>query len=242
MNPKIDDPEAFPKRVAEICQLYRQAHALRTQRVHVVSCDEKTGIQALERMKPTKLPKPGQIEKREYEYPRHGTLSLIGSFDVVTGNIVGQSIGPTRNESDFVEHIKTTVAAVPEAQWVLVCDQLNTHKSESLVRWIIQECSLDISAQELGLKGKSGLLKSLQTGAKFLEDPSHRIRILYTPKHGPWLNQIEIWFGILSAKVIRRGSFTSLEDLASKISSFIDYFSKTARPFKWTFKGFPLEA
>ena len=200
-------------------------------------------MQALERIAPTKPPMPGKVERREYEYRRHGTLCLIGSFQVATGKIMHGTIGPTRTEKDFADHIRKVVMTDPKAGWVFICDQLDTHKSESLVRMFIKLEGLDISSEKLGVKGKSGILKSMKTRAKFLEDQSHRIRVLYTPRHCSWMNQIEIWFGILSAKVIRRGNFQSLEDLKTKVVNFIDYWTKTwARPFKWTFKGLPLEA
>lgn len=162
---------------------------------------------------------------------------------MASGKIVGESIGPTRTELDFVAHLRKTVQTDPRAEWIFLCDQLNTHKSESLVRWVVEECGLDVSTDELGVKGKTGILKSSETRAQFLEDRTHRIRIYYTPRHCSWMNQIEIWFGILGTKVIRRGSFSSLDDLKAKISKFIEYFSRNrARPFKWTYKGYPLVA
>lgn len=114
-------------------------------------------------------------------------------------------------------------------------DYLNTHQSESLVRLIAEKESLDI---DLGIKGESGILKSMKSRAAFLSDPTHRIIFHYTPKYSSWLNQIEIWFSILVRKLLRRASFVSQDDLKNRILKFIDYFNQTmAKPFKWISKG-----
>lgn len=208
------------------------------QGTHTVSCDEMTGIQALERLHATKPVKPGFVERREFEYVRHGTQTLIANFEVATGKIISPSIGDTRTEMDFAEHIKRTISAAPKGEWVFVSDQLNTHKSETLVRFVAEQCNIQI---DLGEKGKSGILKSIETRTAFLTCPSHRIRFVYTPKHASWLNQVEIWFSILVRKLIRRASFSSKENLAQRILAFIEYFNDTmAKPFKWTYKGRPL--
>lgn len=197
-----------------------------------------TGIQALERLHPTLPMEPGKPERREFEYIRHGTQTLIANFEVATGMVITPTVGQTRTEEDFVEHIRRTIHTDPQAQWVFVMDQLNTHKSESLVRLVAEECNIDI---DLGVKGKSGILKSLETREAFLKCLAHRVRFVYTPKHASWLNQVEIWFSILIRKLLRRASFTSIDDLRDRILAFIDYFNKTmAKPFKWTYKGRPL--
>jgi hypothetical protein len=206
--------------------------------VHTVSVDEMTGIQALERIAPTRPMRPGRVERREFEYTRHGTQCLIGNFDVVTGEVIVPTVQPTRTEEDFAGHIQRTVATDPEATWVFVCDNLTTHCSESLVRYVADAC--DIEA-DLGKKGKSGVLKSVETRKAFLTERGHRIRFVYVPKHTSWLNQIEIWFSILVRRVIKRGNFSSKADLREKILAFIDYFNRTmAKPFKWTYTGRPL--
>jgi len=211
---------------------------LQAQGVHLVSTDEKTGIQALERKHPTLPMAPGLIERREYEYIRHGTLALIANFEVALGRILSPSLGPTRTEEDFAAHIAQTLANDPGGTWIFIVDQLNTHKSEALVRLVAQACDL---AVDLGVKGKAGLLESMDTRAAFLQDPTHRIRFAYTPVHTSWLNQVEIWFSILVRRLLKRGSFTSVDDLKQRILDFIAYFNRTmAKPFKWTYAGRPL--
>jgi hypothetical protein len=207
--------------------------------VHIVSCDEMTGIQALERIAPTKPTRPGLVERREFEYKRHGTQSLIANFEIVTGQVIAPSLGPTRTEVDFVRHIAQTLALDPEGQWVFIVDQLNIHQSEGLVRLVAQACDL---TEELGVKGECGILRSLTTRAAFLSDASHRIQFVYVPKHTSWLNQVEIWFSILMRRVLKRGNFASVEELRARILAFIDYFNQTAKPFKWLHTGRPLVA
>lgn len=221
-----------------MCKLYHQASSLHTLGVHVVSTDEKTGIQALERIYPTRPMKPGKPEAVEFEYERHGTQALIATFEVATGKVIGSSVGPTRTEEDFVAHIRATVETDPQGQWIFICDQLNTHKGESLVKLVAQLCGIE---DALGLKGKSGILQSMVTRADFLAHSSHRIRFVYTPKHCSWLNQVEMWFGILTRRLLKRGNFTSIEELKSRILAFIDFFNDTlAKPFRWTYIGKPL--
>lgn len=206
----------------------------------MVSTDEKTGIQALERAHPDKPMKPGLNRKLEEEYIRNGTQCLIGNFDVATGQIVSPSIGPTRNEEDFATHIQKTVETDPDALWIFIVDQLNTHKSESLVRLVANKCGIE---QDLGVKGKSGILETMTSREEFLKDASHRIHFVYPPKHTSWLNQIEMWFSILVRRLLKRASFTSTEELRERILAFIDYFNRTmAKPFKWTYAGRPLKA
>ena len=201
-----------------------------------------TGVQALEQ-KHQGLPlQPGKVERREYEYIRHGTLSFIVNFEVATGQIGLVSHGPTRTEEDYVNHIKQTVAAEPAvSKWHFISDNLNTHQSASLVRYVAAESGID--EVELGVKGKSGILESMKSRAEFLNNPEHRLVFHYTPKHASWMNQVEIWFSILVRKVIRRGNFKSIEDLIAKVLAFIQYYNLTmAKPFKWTYKGKALAA
>ena len=240
LNAHPKDQAAFDQQVRDVCETYRAApKRLENEGIHTVCVDEKTGMQALEPKAPTKPMRPGQVERREFEYTRHGTQTLIGNFEVATGQVIAPTVQKTRTESDFATHIQQTIATDPEAGWIFVADNLTTHCSATLVLLVATVCG--IPAATLGEKGKSGVLKSVATRKTFLGDAKHRVRFMYVPKHTSWMNQIEIWFSVLSRRVIRRGVFRSTEDLRDRILKFIDYFNDTmAKPYKWTYAGRPL--
>jgi hypothetical protein len=218
-----------------VCRVYQQAPTLAQEGERTVSTDELTGVQALER-KHAGLPlAPGKVERREFEYIRHGTRSFILSRDIVTGKVLAPFCGPTRTESDFLTHAQALIATDQEAKrWHIVCDQLNTHQSESLVRWVAEISGI---TDDLGVKGESGILASMATRAAFLRQSDHKVVFHYTPKHSSWLNQIEIWLSILVRKLLKRGSFVSVEELEAQVLAFIGYYNQTAKPFKWMFQG-----
>ena len=232
------DPQKDDK-IRALCQVYQQAPDAARRSELTFSVDEMTGIQALARIAPDHPMQPGQPVRREFEYERHGTLSLLAGMDVAEGKIQALC-RPTRTETDFVELVDNIVQAQPQARkFTFVLDNLNTHQSESLVQYVARDAAIPESL--LGTKGKEGVLHTQESRARFLNDPTHRIRFCYTPKHASWMNQIEIWFGILARKVIRRGNFASLADLQHKLEAFVEYFNRTmAKPFKWTYQGKPL--
>jgi putative transposase len=200
----------------------------------VICTDEKTSIQALEPKYPTKPLQPGRPALREFEYVRHGTRCLIASLIVPTGEVVGDVL-PQRTSADFCRHVRHVARQFPEVKrfhWVM--DNLNTHWSLDLCRTIARLSSVRFEPQQL------------RTGSErraFLTNPEHKHVIHYTPKHGSWLNQIEIWFGVLQRRLLRRGEFSSKADLTRQLLAYLEYYNvHWARPYRWTYTGQPLAA
>jgi transposase len=225
-----DDPE-FEAKALHIARLYMDAPRLYQKGELLLCTDEKTGIQALERKYPGRPMICGRPERREFEYIRHGTRCLIASLLVPTGQILGD-VSARRASRDFVRHLRHTAEHFPDARrfhWVM--DNLNTHWNLSMCRCIAH------------LSGVKFEPKKLRTGTQrraFLTDPEHKHVIHYTPKHGSWLNQIEIWFGVLQKRVLRRGNFPSKADLTRKILAYILYYNENlAHPYRWTYTGQP---
>jgi transposase len=180
LNQDQEAPEQYQAAVEKLCETYLNATELAAAGTHVISTDEKTGMEALERLHATKPVRPGLLERVEF------------------------------------------------------------HVSATLVELIARRCGIE---EDLGMKGKTGILKSKKTRRRFLQDTLHRIRFVYTPRHCSWLNQVEIWFSILARRLLKRSSFTSLEDLHHRTLAFIEYFNAVlGKPFRWTYTGRPLQA
>lgn len=225
------DPD-FDAKAKAICGLYVQSPTLYQHGELVICTDEKTGMQILQRKYPTRLARPGHPEKREHEYIRHGTRALIASFVVPTGEVVWD-LGPTRTADDFAAHLLHVVqrfADWPRLTWVM--DNLNTH-------WSLQACEI-LAA----LNGRSFCPRSLQRGWQrkaFLTDPAYAHRFVFTPKHGSWLNQVELWFSVLARRFLKRGDFASAAEFEERLGRFLDeYNAQQAHPYRWTYTGEPL--
>jgi len=225
------DPD-FDEKAWEICQLYVDAPKLYQQGRLVICSDEKTGMQILERKYPTRPVEPGKPERREHEYIRHGARALIGSFAVPTGEVVWD-LGLTRTSDDFAAHMAKVAehfAEMKRFDWIL--DNLNTH-------WSLPVCQL-----VAGLSDVPFVPKELRTGKErreFLTDPSHKHVFHFTPKHGSWLNQVELWFGVLARRFLARGDFPSAEEFERRFQEFLDdYNLHWAHPYRWTYTGQPL--
>jgi transposase len=230
LNVKPD--ERRDERINNICAVY--ANAAVSLDELTISYDEMTGVQALERVLADLPMTSGKPQAIEFEYERHGTQTLIAGLNVSTGKVMG-TCGETRTEEDLKDFIERAINENPEYKtYHFVGDQLNTHKSESLVQYVRDYCGI---TTDIGIKGKEGILKSMQTRENFLSDPDKKIVFHYTPKHASWMNQIEVWFGMLAKKVIKRGNFKNKKDLNNKIMAFIEYFNETmAKPLNGLIK------
>jgi len=229
LNSHDDDFEAKAQR---ICQLYVGALESFEQGRLVICCDEKSGMQVLDRKAPTKPARPGQRERREHEYIRRGTRVLINSLAVATGQ-VAWTMGATRKATDFVAHLKRAYQHLPRMKrydWVM--DNLNTHWSLDVCRLVARWCKLPFEPEKLK--------KGVQRRA-FLSDPSHHHIFHFTPKHGSWLNQAELFFGVLQRRFLARGSFSSLKDFERRLERYLKaYNARHAHPYRWTYTGEPL--
>jgi hypothetical protein len=225
------DPD-FDRKAHEICRLYVQAPVLHQRGELVICCDEKTGMQILQRKHPTIAVQPGKPEKREHEYIRHGTRALIASFVVPTGKVVWD-LGETRTSVDFAAHLAHVAAQFPDQNrfhWVL--DNLNTH-------WSLDVCAL--LARLNGLPFHKGALRTGEQRRKFLTDPEHKHVFHFTPKHGSWLNQVELWFSTLARRWLKRGDFPSAEEFTTRLQAYMDDHNEhRAHPYRWTYTGQPL--
>jgi hypothetical protein len=237
LNSKKDPKKK--ERIADICACHQRALRNPPEADDAVfyNVDEMTGVQALERIARDIPMEPGKPRRVEFEYKRHGTTCLIAARDVATGLVTGWC-NPTRTEDDFLKFTCDLLAKDETGNRAIhiICDNLNTHKSESLVHLVAALESGD--EQELGIKGHSGILENIASREKYLTDPSHQIVFHYTPKHASWINQIEVWFSILVRRLLRWTSVESIEELNSKILAFIQYYNRTmAKPFRWRCKA-----
>ena len=192
------DSAEFWERAADICGLYLSP----PENAVVLSIDEKTSVQAKERKHPTTSVGPGRPSRREFEYVRHGTASLVASLDVVTGKVTAKDI--LRNDSvTFISFLEEIEGSIEEDLAIhVVLDNGSSHTSKATKVWLA-------------------------------EHP--RFVVHHTPAHASWLNQVECFFSILTRKLLRRGEFSSREDLVAKMLGFIEHHSETAKPFKWVY-------
>lgn len=225
------DPD-FDTKAKDICRLYVNAPRLYQQGRLVICSDEKTGMQILGRKYPTQPAQPGRPAKREFEYIRYGTRVLLNSFIVPTGKVVWD-LGPTRTSLDWVAHLRHVRQQYPDQQgydWVV--DNLNTHWSLDVCRLVAQWCDVPL------------VVKDLKRGAQrraFLSDPSHQVVFHFTPIHGSWLNQVELFFSVLARQFLRRGDFSGVEDFIGRLRRWLeDYNERWAHPYRWTYTGEPL--
>jgi putative transposase len=197
------DPEFEPKMLAVI-GLYLNP----PDNAVILSVDEKTSIQALDRTQPRLPMKAHRVERLSHEYKRNGTASLLAALEVHSGQVYGQSIRHNNSET-FIRFLRRMLQNYPGKELYVILDNGSSHRSKRTIGWASKQ---------------------------------KRIHLKFTPTHASWLNQIEIWFGILTRKVVRRGIFKSREELVAKLMSFIEAYNKEARPFQWTYKGDPLAA
>ena len=197
------DPEFEPKMLG-VVGLYLDP----PENAVVLSVDEKTSIQALDRTQPRLPMKPHHIERLSHEYKRNGTASLLAALEVHSGQVHAQTIRNNNSET-FIRFLRRMLHNFPDKDLYVVLDNGSSHRSKRTLNWVKRQ---------------------------------KRIHLKFTPTHASWLNQIEIWFGILTRKVVKRGIFTSREELVTKLMDFIESYNKDARPFQWTYTGDPLAA
>jgi transposase len=189
-------------------------------------------MQILQRKYPTQLAQPGQPEKREQEYIRHGVRALLASFVVPTGQVLW-NVGLTRTSNDFAAHLRMVVAQLPTmARYAGVLDNLNTHWSLEVCRLVASWCDIPLVAKDLACGAQR---------RAFLSEPTHRHVFHFTPTHGSWLNQVELWFSVFARRFLKRGDFCSGEDFERQLCAYLEgYNTHEAHPYHWTYTGQPL--
>ena len=237
---KYEDYESYSEKVKAINAIYQLADKVRRHTEDIDICiysfDEMTGTQALMHEHQRNVA-PGHAEHVDPNYKRKGVTALIAFFDVISGRVINGSLGQTRTEEDVVAALRKVLDMNPKFKHVFVCDNLNTHLSEGVVRIVAERIGFQ---ENLGVKGVSGILKNKESRMKFLGDSEHDIYFLFTPLHSSWLNQVEIWFGIIGRQLLRRGNFESVQFLEKSIIDFIEQWNEGfAHPFKWTYNSVP---
>jgi transposase len=166
----------------------------------VLSVDEKSQVQALDRTAPMLPMRPGIPERQTHDYHRHGTTTLFAALEVATGKIT-DACYPRHRHQEFLRFLKQVAKTYPQQELHLVCDNYATHKHPTVRAWL---------------------------------ERNSRIILHFTPTSGSWLNMVETFFGIITRQAIRRGSFTSVQDLIDTIRRFIDSYNDRCQPFTWT--------
>jgi hypothetical protein len=225
------DPQ-FQQIAEHICRLYVRAPQRHRQGELLICTDEKCGMQILQREHPTRLARPGHPEQREHNYLRHGTRTLIASFVVATGAVLWD-LGQTRTNVDFAHHVRHVLGHVRDydaTTWIL--DNLNSH-------WSLALCAVLAAAN-----GRPYHPRALRTGKQrraFLTDLDYPHYVVYTPRHGSWRNQVELWFSVLARRFLQRGDFGSAEEFERRFTAYMrDYNESQAHPYRWTYTGQPL--
>jgi len=165
----------------------------------VLSVDEKTQIQALDRTQPLLPMRPGQVERHTHDYTRHGTTCLFAALEVGSGQVTTDHRA-RHTGADFLAFMKRVARAYPEGELHVVLDNVSTHTTPAVKAWL---------------------------------ERNERITFHFTPTSASWMNQIETWFGILTRKAIRRGSFGSVKELIAMIDAFTRSWNEGASPFAW---------
>jgi hypothetical protein len=233
---EVPDVPREEKRV-EGCEVYASAPQRAKQGERTMRLDELTGVHARERTHPDVPMQPGHVLRRECESLRQGTLSWFLNVDVVTGQVIEPSFGPTRTEEDALAHLHRVIRSDPNAPtWHIMLDTVHIHPSESLVLWVAEREK--ITVETFGVKGKSGILRSMESRAAFVHDPAHQVVLYSTPTHASWMNQVDIWLSIFVRTLLTRGNVRSLDDVRDQILAFIASSHRTmATPITWTSTG-----